>query len=131
MKSILIGILIMCCIPVVAQTAQVIELSPAEGKQAMDLYAQKTAIEKKIEDFRQTIQNKYVSEKVPSDGFVVCAGVTNGYLTCPPPDTTIIPKNGWEYGFQFSDDFRFIVPKTSPPNSAVHDKFPNNCTVAW
>lgn len=76
------------------QTAKVIALSPADAAEAKSLYAQRDAIEKKIADLHVKIEHAYV------------------ILAQPPehPDWVMNWKPGWGGGFQFSEDFKFIVP---------------------
>jgi hypothetical protein len=71
-----------------AQTAQVIVLSPAEAKASADLYAQKAEIDAKISAFKRALEDKYI---VP-----LCASGRCGSV--------------WFNGFEFSTDFKAIVP---------------------
>lgn len=133
-----IGIaLLVLTFPLAAQTAKVIALSPADAAEAKDLYAQRDAILKKIDDLHQKIADKYLSDVKPgpgglfSGGYIVsgCALTlqANGNVQpCPPPTAAekkaeedrkakeklqhhLERKYGWS-SFEFSEDFKFVVP---------------------
>jgi hypothetical protein len=111
-----------------AQTAKVIALSPEDAAQAKSLYEQKAALEKKIADFQAKIDDKYtmVYHDYPTSACIqLCP---NG--VCPKTPCTDFPKVseedkkrahvrehefGWVGGFEFSDDYKFIVPKPYTP----------------
>lgn len=119
------------------QTAKVIALSPEDAAQAKSLYEQKAAIEKKIVDFQAKIDDKYtmVVHNYPTSACITGMSVThkdgteeNLYVPpCVPLKVTPEQEKashvrehefGWQYGFEFSEDYKFIVPKTySPPQS--------------
>ncbi|KAA6459640.1 hypothetical protein DYQ86_16100 [Acidobacteria bacterium AB60] len=86
MKVAILALAAMCCaLPGVAQNAKVIELAPAEGSRAKALYEQRAHIEREIEDLTDDITAKYLRPE--------------GRL-----------RDGWPSSFEFSEDFRFIVP---------------------
>jgi hypothetical protein len=78
-------------LPVMAQTAKVIELSPEDAKAAKAAYEQRDAANKTIADLEKKVKTKLLQDK---DGKT---------------------KDGWLAGFQYSEDFRFIVPSWSNP----------------
>lgn len=94
-----------------SQTAKVIALSPEDAKQAESLYQQKKDIEDKIAKLEDLVKNKYLIEGVPLYMGCVFIEIANPY----PNQTNLhyCRLAGWEGGFQFSEDFKFIVPK--PP----------------
>jgi hypothetical protein len=69
-----------------AQTAKVIQLPDNLAKQAKALYQEKADVEKKIADLQQQITDAYLKQ-----------------------------SSNWSFGFEFSEDFRFIVPKSYTP----------------
>lgn len=92
-----------------AQTAKVIQLSPEDAKQAQNLYAEKAEVEAKIADLQNKIKVEYLSEYQESFGS----------YTLP----------GWELGFEYSTDFKFIVPKPTPLN--LNSLFPSTGNCSW
>ena len=84
-----------------AQTAQVIQLTPDESRQAAALYAQKAEVEAKIAALQTSITEKYTKE-------------TRTYVFCTSCVTYLGTKTGWEGGFEYSTDFKFIVPAPQP-----------------
>ena len=76
-----------------AQTAKVVELKPDDAKLAQSLYAQKAEIDRKISDQSADILKRYIGRG------------------------GLIQYGGWDAGFEFSTDFKFIVPAT-PVKSA-------------
>ena len=104
MKSLLVAIVL--SLAVFAQTAKVVVLKPAEAAQAKKLHEALDAAKKDADDFDNEIAARYTWEE---SGFTVSNGAWHS------------TKVGWEYGFEFSEDFRFVVPK---PYQA---KAPMNC----
>lgn len=135
--------------PIHAQSAKVIALSPADAKEAKDLYAQRDAINKRIDDLQKKVTDKYLSDEKPGPGGFSGSGIismragcflsiNNGQAEpsgCPPETETekklrldreaaqkaedakkthLERKSGWDQ-FEFSEDFQFVVPKTSVP----------------
>lgn len=98
--------LVLAASPLFGQTAKVIQLSPEDAAQAKSLYAQKAEIEKKISSLVDGVHDKYL------------------IISHHGPDGLYgIYKDGWNNGFEFSDDYKFIVPKTYST--------PNNCCYGW
>jgi hypothetical protein len=115
MKNIVLTLALMLSAMVLqAQTAQVIPIADSESTEIAALYAQLNSIQQKIEDFDYRIADKYLStDWVDSNG-----------------RTTRVTKDGWEYGFDFSTDFKFIVP-TPAPQPAEPDYHPGWITPVW
>lgn len=79
-----------------AQTARVVELSASDTAQAKALYVEQEALTKRTIAFRESIQKRYLYDpSVPARSFSPF-------------------KEGWDIGFQYSVDFRFIVPLPAP-----------------
>jgi hypothetical protein len=123
-----------------AQTAKVIQLSPQDAAEAKQVYEAQVAANKRVEEFRAKIDAKYLTKQEPgSDPPTFLAGrICSIGGNCAPPETPAEKKariaadeldkrthahpvhlEGWSM-FEFSDDFKFIVPKstfTTNPNS--------------
>jgi hypothetical protein len=94
-----------------AQTAKVIALSPEDAELAKSLYNQKTALEKKIADFQDGIKKHYLVEVDKT---------SSGYCWLGKPCPSY--RDGWGFGeFEFSEDFKFIVPKSVPPAPILYN----------
>ena len=101
MKLALLSVFLALPLLLPAQTAKVIQLSPEDATKAAALYQQKADIEKQITDLEEKITESYLKGKADS----YFCGV--GYICVASP----APKSGWESGFEYSSDFKFIVPK--------------------
>ena len=124
MKTIKTCILLMTAVSAVAQTAKVVPLSTADAKKADALFKALAAAEAKIYAFRLEIEDRYVSDaktgSVPVDKWAKIdlgpgrrgpdGGVTHEDPTTQRP-RKIVTKPGWEWGFEFSDDYKFLVPR--------------------
>jgi hypothetical protein len=116
MRIVLLSVLLtISAVPqIIAQTAKVIQLSPEDAAKAKDLYAQKADIEKKIADLQAKIAGGYTTEKKEQQYLnCCCCGIKESdgktYVTQF--------KDGWGGGFEYSSDFKFIVPKMPPAYS--------------
>ena len=88
-----------------AQTAKVIQLTPAETAEAKHLQAVQVDISKRMQALRGAIEARYISRSNESDG--QCHTISVG---------TYCPRQmfeGWSGGFEYSEDFKFIVPVRS------------------
>lgn len=106
MKTILLTLGILAASTLAAQTANVIELAPgdtAKVKAAWDQY--QVAKENWLSE-RLAIGDKYTVRPSNQGGVNPCS-IVNATERCP--------KAGFEGGFDFSNDFRFIVPKPADP----------------
>lgn len=93
-RKLLIAVMTLISIPVFAQSAKVIQLDTADAAEAKQVYQQMQDAQKAWNDIQKRIASKYVEER-----FVAQTG-------------TKLTKNkkGWENGFNFSEDFKSIVP---------------------
>lgn len=103
------------------QTAKVEAISFEDTVRIKALFAEKAVLDKqmaelqkKIDAFNQVIAQRYLTTHGADKGWCIAA---------PPEEGFVIGiytwyKNGWACGaFQYSDDFRFVVPAASPtPN---------------
>jgi hypothetical protein len=85
-----------------AQTAQVIQLTSEEAAQAKALYAEKAAVEAKIGQLHDHITTKYVTPVLRT------WNDAHPYDLCP-----------WFVGFEYSADFKFIVPAQIKPTGCA------------
>lgn len=130
-------ILLILCFPIHAQTAKVIALSSIDAAEVKEAYAQRDAIYKRIDDLQKKIADKYLSnvKSGPGNNFITGSGfIVLSQTLCPETEadkkirkdreevekkmTHLERKAGWEI-FEFSDDFKFVVPKqtfTTPPS---------------
>ena len=79
-----VALMVLFSLPLVAQTGQVIKLTPLEANTASSLFAQKAALDAKIDQFKQEVSDKHKKEFQKSDF--------------------------WLLGFIFDSSFGFIVP---------------------
>jgi hypothetical protein len=94
-----------------AQTAKVVQLSPLDAEKARSLYEQRDRIDKEISDLEVQIGHQYISNMEPRTG---CVNYNQDLDSVPcekPKGKTFTLQPGWESGFEFSDNFKFIVPK--------------------
>ena len=118
------------------QTAKVIQLSPEDARQAKALDDAQNELTAKIAAFRETIKQKYLvttERKEAGDcyagvfmtnatsGFLVLGDGTINWSSKPekpqaPPKPEPYYRRGWRCGeYQYSDDFKFIVPVPASP----------------
>ena len=104
-KLALLSVLLAVPLILNAQTAKVIKLSDADAEQAKALYAEKAQVETKITELEIKIHKDYITLWSPSEQ----NGVSYGF-----------PKSGWtSLEFEYSDDFKYIVPKPYPANFVI------------
>lgn len=143
-------------LPVHAQTAKVIALSPADAAEVKALYAQRDAINKAIEDLHKKVADKYLMEPKPGSGSWTTSITGSGFLLCttngcgPSPETAeekkkreadykkwqesekkathLERKEGWSL-FEFSEDFKFVVPVKVTYQATPSWIGGNNCLV--
>lgn len=127
MKALIITLALLVSGVCFGQTAKVIQLSDRDAAEAKALYASKSEIEEKIRELQERINENYLRKVVNSN--IDCpSGFDLGYLTGFTGPTSLIQhvcyKNGWTGNFQFSEDFRFIVPSSMvPANSLLYPSF--------
>ena len=103
-----------------AQTAKVIPLSASDAAQAKSLYDRQIALNKAKSDFEAIVKDKYLTKESDSILAATCAtlaldgsGISYSSIPCPDPKAhkIKIPIDGWSNGFEYSEDFKYIVPK--------------------
>lgn len=119
-------LLLALSLPSAAQTAKVIQLTPDDAIQAKTLYDAQIALDKQKADFHTAIVKKYLvvkrGDKDWGDQGVVfsldSAGIT----------VKTSYRAGWGYGnFEYSEDFKFIVPVPVP--TPYSSSYWNACNV--
>jgi len=115
-------------LPVQAQTAKVIPLSPQDAVERQSLERQRADIDKKIRDLDAKIRKQYTavlegepdaSNDYVDSAFTFTGVVTECFSTTGSCETTPLPRRfvyrrGWEYGVVYSEDFKYIVPQEAP-----------------
>ena len=102
MKRIAVIITIFLAVPLTAQNAKVIQLSPEDAKQAKVLHDEQEAIAKKIVEFDQAVRTKYLTAPKEQEGHTYTYNLNGSWVWV---------KDGWTTGlFEYSEDFKFIVP---------------------
>ena len=122
MKQILVVLLL--SIAAFTQAGKVLELDLADAKEAKSAYDDMTRANKRMADFNQRMREKYLVVKDGSDSaasnIATClTGTANGCAYY---------RKGWENGFEYSDDFRFMVPSPYKPPTGVCGTW---ITPAW
>lgn len=118
-KLFLFSILAACSLS--GQTAKVIQLSPEDAAQAKALHDEQTSLTQRQKDFDNKIEGIYTEVPIPTSGkagqscVYYDASGYNYYGICG----VSTKKNGWNYGFEYSDDFKFIVPKPAPSSTST------------
>lgn len=98
------------------QTAKVIALTPEDAKTAQELDQQVTTALKRQSDFREKLRLKYIGGAPAGVGLTFCLSSTG---CAPTKHDWKDPKLGWENGFEFSDDWKYIVPITFRPSTSI------------
>jgi len=110
MKRAIIGTLLfsisICAL--VAQNAIVVQLSDADAKQAMAKWEDLQDAQKDWNQFNRVIEKKYLQVTIdsPDKGDFVW-----GSGNIISQQDKLYVRSGFEHGFTFSKDFRFLVPK--------------------
>ena len=106
--NLLVVVVLFAALPVLGQTAKVIPLTQKDATEAKSLYAQQKDIEGKIADLRYRITKDYLTASKEEEGH------TSTYSD-PQGGGRVWVRNGWGDGhFDFSEDFKFIVPQEPP-----------------
>jgi len=144
-------VMLLFCMPAMAQTAKVIQLDAKDSQQAKEKW---DALQKAQADWdaeKQSIKEKYVLVKQddPDKGnesiwlngrgniTVYTTSCASGGESCLSPEERQKRKadedahyryyrSGFENGFQLSKDFKFVVPDAPPP-----PKYPSPYSVAY
>jgi hypothetical protein len=109
------AILFLLATSVFAQTANVIELTPADQARAQKSWDAKQKADTEWESVRHDIGHRYAGTDGDDVGlsrggpFTMKGEMGEGNVK------TMRPAPGFESGFEFSKDFRFIVPKVAEP----------------
>lgn len=99
------AMLLLSTIPAFGQSAKVVQLSPDDATTAKSLDAQQKDIQHQIKAFESRVRKKYLVKTTDRNG------------SCQSLDGEII--SGWGCGeFEYSEDFKFIVPATPAPKSS-------------
>lgn len=109
MKNLILLILLFT-VNAYAQTAKVIQLSDEDAAQAKSLYQQKKDIEQKISDLQIKILENYMSVPHPKS-----------------KDKYFLLKEGWDTGFEYSEDFKFVVPSDQDSRITVDARVVKDC----
>jgi hypothetical protein len=122
MTIIFMAAVLLFAVGAIAQDAKVVALSADEAAQAQALYARKAEIEKQISDLYDELDKKYIqSSHVYSSKYQIvlsgCKKISETQQVCTGS------RAGWDWGFVYSEDFKYIVPKPRPPAIPVY----NNC----
>lgn len=88
------------------QTAKVIALSPEDAKMAQEIDKQVDAALKRRQDFYETVRMKYIGGNPAGVWGTICLTIP----CAPAKHDYPAAKPGWETGFEFSDDWKYIVP---------------------
>ena len=122
MKVILVLASLFLAGTVFAQTANVIELSPADILRAHQAW-----------DTLQTAQENWTAvRKSIGDKYTTRPNNTGGASTCTINEPSICYREGFMSGFEFSKDFRFIVPKAAEPRATrISSCIGIGCDVTW
>ena len=111
-----------------AQNAQVVKLNDADALKAKQLWDEQQALTKRTADFRKHIEDAYLSEEKPGplllinnstnvactlqteEGFVQVVPCQKDSEKKQPSQTHLELKQDWIYGFEYSKDFKYVVP---------------------
>lgn len=106
MKIAIVFILSALCLCGYAQTAKVIALTPEDAKTAQDVDLQVNEALKRKSDFYEKVRLKYIGGYPAGRLNLICFSA--GCEPSKHDGKDAIP--GWESGFEFSDDWKYIVP---------------------
>jgi len=119
MNKIVIAVLL-CSITAAGftQTAKVIALSPEDAKQAKALDDEQKALNVKKEAFESHIRSQYLLRPH--------AQCFNGdFMDSKGRCSEVM----WGWGFIYSDDFKYIVPKPEPPQQSKSGWIAQHCNA--
>jgi len=111
--------ILLFAIPLAAQDARVLPLSPVDAQTAKAKYEALQKAQKDWDDFQEKIKQDYlvVPKGDPEAGNTISSGgLTFGraFHISDGSYPTMFERAGWENGAVFTKDFRFLVPKPSP-----------------
>jgi hypothetical protein len=130
MALVVLAIVLLSTISAHSQTAKVIQLSASDAAQAKYLHDQAVAALKRESEFTESLREKYLKATTSDEGQNHTQ--TRGYAFATessPAHEGYWIKYGWGDGsFEYSEDFKFIVPivkpYTQPSNGTI---FGNTC----
>lgn len=110
MKYLVLGLVLAAVSTIHAQTAQVIQIDPGDADHMKVLYDKLQAAQKEYDSYRGLIETKYLQPN--------CRTAKNGTgdsaWTCGVSSLSY----KWAGGFDFTSDFRFIVPSQDDSKKA-------------
>lgn len=126
--------ILLFAIPLAAQDARVLPLSPVDAQTAKAKYEALQKAQKDWDDFQEKIKQDYlvVPKGDPEAGNTIASGGLTSWAGISYSDGSYVVKSavekenderkhptmferaGWENGAVFTKDFRFLVPKPSP-----------------
>ncbi len=96
-----------------AQTAKVMALSPEDAKKAAALNAAAVKATAELNDFHDYVAKKYLATENPNE-----SNCFSGTIGAPSGNEVHGWLRDWNCGnFEFSEDFKFIVPQREQPKS--------------
>lgn len=115
MKTVIVAVAMSLAVACSAQTAKVVALTPDEAREAKAISDQ----QKELDNRLAALRHKIIASHLYADG--------EEYWSCSiglPIEHHI--KEGWGCGsdFEFSDDYRFIVPSRNTGTSATGWAYP-------
>jgi hypothetical protein len=146
----LLGFMFGLALPALAwpQTAKVMAVTPEDTTQIVALRAAADAANKALSDFNEKVRVKYITTLDNSKGnqedvnvsytsIIIGCNITHYYGAVPltncdmtwstePVKPRRYKLTGWEYGFEWSEDFRYIVPVRPPTYSTQSGQW-NTC----
>jgi hypothetical protein len=126
LKSLLFTATLLFPIVMAAQTAKVQALTPFEAAEAKSLYQQKSDLDKRITNFRDSLVKEYIETKDPKQA----AGSSYAWFSSSGSGVFYY-RAGWNNdSFLFSDDFKYIVPAPTPVQSSSYCWTQNGCSFA-
>lgn len=119
-RIVILAVLLLTAIGAFSQTARVIQLDKPDAQEAKQKWEKLQAAQAEWDAFQERVKNDYtlVSPANKEAGNIISSGPNN-----------LAVRKGFESGFEFSADFKFIVPKVYPaPQPQACGAFSNwNC----
>lgn len=98
---------------VFAQTANVIELDPPDTARAQKAWDALQKAQAEWDATRDSVGLRYAVTPGASIFSLNCGPIRDGGITCQHT------RPGFENGFEFSKDFKYIVPKAAAPSTCI------------
>lgn len=155
MKLALLSIFL--ALPLAAQTAKVVSLSPQDTAKAIRLRADLKAAQEAVEKFDLDVKDRYVSDLKDEQKDTCSSGNLTLHATtlclssygCAEPTSeekrkaqdaldayrvrcykavkVAYPRDGWSGGFTYSEDFKYIVPSEPGPPTLSNANYGLGC----